>query len=275
MRAVAQPGGGAGLVGNGLGASFGNMAASYMPEISRAFGSANAEVFLTSSENPEGLDTTDVTRFLSAVSLDPAGRAGVIVGESIYTSGLLEAHLSDPGLFDGTRDQVLRNIGNNAGTIEGIVGHSLADAAVGAAVDNENTYNDALQKKGDFVKTWISTGLGYGSVSLFPESRTGSAVGAAFGGFAGGVIGLAVDRLTDGQQLEGAKDQALYASAKDLYDMRDSVNQQTQWSTEDALERHHVDVPKQGASDTVRTAVNEGWNDASRFLSDAKERPSG
>ncbi|WP_405887107.1 hypothetical protein OG739_23450 [Streptomyces longwoodensis] len=273
MRAVAQPGGGAGLLGNGLGASFGNMAASYMPEISRAFGSSNAEVFLTSSEAIEGLDVADVTRFLSTVSLDPAGRAGIIIGESVYTSGLLEAHLSDPTLFDGTRDQVLKNIGRNAGTIEGIVGHSVADEVVGSAVNHESDYNDALQKKGDFVKTWISTGLGYGSVSLFPESRTGSAVGAAFGGFAGGVIGLAVDRLTDGQQLEGARDQALYSSAKDLYAMRDSVNQQTQWSALDALERHHVALPRDGAADTVRVAVNEGWNDASDFLSNSKGRP--
>ncbi|MEU3890019.1 hypothetical protein [Streptomyces sp. NPDC029041] len=273
MNAVAQPGGGSDLVGNGLGESLGDMAASYMPEMSRAFGGPNSEVFLTNSESPEALETADVTRFLSAVSLDPAGRAGIIIGESVYTSGLLDAHLSDPSLFDGPRGQVLENIGRNAGIIEGIVGHSVADASVQAAVDGESDYNDALQKKGDFIKTWIATGLGYGSVSLFPGSH--AAAGAAVGGFAGGVVGLAVDRFIEGQELKGARDEALYASAKDLYDMRDSVSQQTQWSTEDALEQHHVDLPKDGTSDTVRVAVNQGWDDASEFLSRSKERPSG
>lgn len=273
MNAVSQPGGGADLVGKGLGDSFGNMAASYMPEISRAFGGANAEVFLSNSDLPDGLETADVTRFLSAVSLDPAGRAGIIVGESIYTTGLLDAHLSDSSLFDGPRNQVLEDIGGNAGIIEGIVGHSVADESVQAAVDGETAYNDALKKKGDFVKTWIATGLGYGSVSLFPGSH--AAAGAAVGGFAGGVIGLAVDRFVEGQELEGARDEALYASAKDLYKMRDSVSQQTQLSVMDALEQHHVDLPKAGTSDTIRVAVNQGWDDASEFLTNSKERPHG
>jgi hypothetical protein len=44
-------------------------------------------------------------------------------------------------------------------------------------------------------------------------------------------VGLAVARFLEGQELEGARDEALYASAKDLYDMRaSSVSQQTQWS---------------------------------------------
>jgi hypothetical protein len=92
---------------------------------------------------------------------------------------------------------------------------------------------------------------------------------------AGAVAGAAVDRLVEGQQLNGAKDEALYESAKDLYKMKDSVNQQTQSSVEDALERHHVDLPKGGTGDTIRVAVNQGWNDASHFLTDSKERPHG
>ncbi|MFF8861341.1 hypothetical protein ACF08B_04740 [Streptomyces sp. NPDC015139] len=275
MSAVAHPEGGADLVSKGMGDSFGNMAASYMPEISRSLASSNAVVFLTNSDKPEGLETADVTRFLSAVSADPAGRAGIIVGEGVYTSGLLDAHLSDPSLFDGSRQQVLDDIGRNAGTIEGIVAHSVADEKVQAVVAGEKDYNDALEKKGDFVKTWLGTGVGYGSVSLFPESPAGAATGAAVGGFAGGVIGLAVDRLMEGQEMDGARDGALYASAKDLYATRDSVNQQTQSSVADALEQHHVDLPKDGTNDTVRRAVNEGWDDASEFLSNTKERPRG
>jgi hypothetical protein len=53
--------------------------------------------------------------------------------------------------------------------------------------------------------------------------------------------------------------------------MRDSVSQQTQWSVEDALARHHVDLPEDGIKDTVRQAVNDGWEDSDYYLNRSKE----
>ncbi|MDQ0958785.1 hypothetical protein QFZ66_002663 [Streptomyces sp. B4I13] len=271
MNAVAQPDDGARLVTKGLGDSFGNMAASYMPEISQKLGAESGAVFLSNSENPAELgEVRDVVRFLSAVSADPAGRAGIIYGESIYTGNLLEAHLSNPSLFDGPRSQVLEDIGRNAGLIEGIVGHSAADTEVSGATKGEKEYNDALKAKGDFAKTWVSIGLANISV---PVAYGGAAMGAVGGGMLGAVAGSAVDRLLEGQELHGAKDQALYESSKDLYDMRESVNQQAQQSTQDALDRHDVKLPKDGTADLVRNAVNQGWDDASELLSRTKERP--
>ncbi|MFI2430660.1 hypothetical protein [Streptomyces sp. NPDC018693] len=274
MKAVAQPGGGAGLVGEGLGDSFGNMAASYMPEISQKLGGRGSEaIFLTNSDDPDGLgDVKDVVRFLSAVSTDPAGRAGIVLGESIYTSGLIESHLSDPSLFDGPDDQALRNIGKNAGMIEGIVAHSLADEEVRAAVKGETDYNDALKAKGDFAKTWIATGMTFVQV---PEAYGGAAMGAVVGGGIGAVAGAAVDRILEGQKMSGARDEALYHSAKDLYDSRDSVSQHTQWAAEEAIGEHNLNLPTDGTKDLIRNAVNDGWNDGSDLLSDTKERPRG
>ncbi|MFF8592650.1 hypothetical protein ACF061_14595 [Streptomyces sp. NPDC015220] len=274
MSAVAQPGGGADLVGKGLGESFGDMAAAYMPEISQSLASANSgSTFLTNSEAPDAFQgklVPDVVRFLSATSADPAGRAGIICGESIYTGSLLDAHLSDPSLFDGPPSQVLGNIGRNAGIIEGIIGHSIADGEVKALVDGEADYNDALKQKGDFAKNWVS--IGFTGLKL-PENLGGDLMGSVVGGGAGAVAGAAIDRLLEGQQMGGAKDAGLYMSAQDLYAMRDSVNQQTQWSTGDALARHHVNLPKDGTEDLVRHAVNEGWDASSEYLSDSKERP--
>lgn len=54
MEAVAQPGEGSDLVARGLGESFGDMAAAYMPEISQALsGPHSNSVFLTNSEWPD------------------------------------------------------------------------------------------------------------------------------------------------------------------------------------------------------------------------------
>ncbi|MFF2126345.1 hypothetical protein ACFVW1_13220 [Streptomyces olivochromogenes] len=270
MHAVAQPGGGADLVAKGMGESFGDMAASYMPEISQAFAGAEpGAVFITNSDAPKGLALPDVTRFLSATSADPAGRAGIIYGESIYTGNLLEEHLSNPSLFHGDRDQLFGDIGRNAGIIEGIVGHSAANAEVSGAVNGEKDYNDALKAKGDFAKTWVAVGLTFAQV---PERLGGPAMGAVVGGGAGAVASAAVDRLLEGQQLEGAKDEALYHSSQDLFRMRDSVSQQTQWSVEDALARHHVDLPEDGIKDTVRQAVNDGWENSDYYLNRSKEQ---
>ncbi|SOD86006.1 hypothetical protein [Streptomyces sp. Ag109_G2-15] len=274
MQAVADPDGGADLVTKGLGESFGDMSASYMPEISQALAGPNSgSAFLTNSEDPgafQGKHVPDVVRFLSATSADPAGRAGIIYGESIYTGSLLESHLSDPSLFHGSREHVLQDIGRNAGIIEGIVGHSVADGEVKAAVDGESDYNDALKQKGDAAKTWVNIGL---TGLKLPEHLGGEVMGSVVGGAAGAVAGGAVDRLIEGQEMHGAKDQGLYASAKDLYAMRDSVNQQTQWSTEDALARHHVNLPKDDADDLIRNSVNLGWDQSSEYLSNTKERP--
>ncbi|MFF3329075.1 hypothetical protein ACFYWX_05855 [Streptomyces sp. NPDC002888] len=272
MEAVAQPGGGADLVSKGLGDSFGNMAASYMPEISQTLSGHGAEsIFLTNSDDPDGLEKIpNVVRFLSAVSTDPEGRAGIILGESIYTSTLLESHLTDPALFDGSQTQVLADIGKNAGTIEGIVAHSLADEEVRSAVKGETEYNDALKTKGDFAKTWIAIGLANVSV---PEAYGGAAMGAVGGGMLGAVAGLAVDRVLEGQKLEGAKDEALYASAMDFYDSRDSVSQQAQWAAQDTIDRNGLSLPEQGTSDLVREAVNQGYDASSELLTRTKERP--
>ncbi|WP_405616563.1 hypothetical protein [Streptomyces sp. NBC_00076] len=270
MHAVAQPGGGADLVTKGLGESFGDMAAAYMPEISQAFsGPGSGAVFITNSDAPAGLNLPDVTRFLSATSADPAGRAGIIYGESIYTSNLLEAHLSNPSLFDGDHEQVLADIGRNAGTIEGIVGHSAANSEISGAVKGESDYNDALTAKGDFAKTWIAVGLTFIEV---PERLGGATMGAVGGGAVGAVAGAAVDRLLEGQKLEGARDEALYYSSQDLFSMRDSVSQQTQWSVGDAVTRHHIDLPKDGIMDTVGQAVNDGWKDSDYFLNRSKDQ---
>ncbi|MFR9788689.1 hypothetical protein ACL07V_08425 [Streptomyces sp. MB22_4] len=270
MHAVAQPDEGADLVTRGLGNSFGDMAAAYMPEISQAFaGPDSGDVFITHSDRPQGLDLPDTIRFLSATSADPAGRAGIIFGESIYTGNLLEAHLSDPSLFHGDREQVLADIGRNAGIIEGIVGHSAANAEINGAVSSENEYNNALKEKGDFAKSWVNIGMTFVKV---PEHLGGATIGGLVGGGIGAVAGAGVDRLIGSQQLEGAKDGALYRSSQDLFKMRDSVSQQTQWSVDDALARHHVRLPESGIKDTVRQSVNDGWKDSDYYLNRSKEQ---
>ncbi|MEU9665647.1 hypothetical protein AB0E25_08655 [Streptomyces bobili] len=274
MEAVAQPDGGADLVGRGMGESFGHMAASYMPEISRAFAGPSSEpIFLSPSDASAKLDRTDLTRFLAAVSSDSSGRAGIIYGESIYTASLLDAHLADPSLYDGSRDQVLHGVARNAGIIEGIVARSVADADIEKSVAAETEFNKSLQNQGNFFNTVLSAGIGYSTAMLAPLGPAGAAYAGA-GGFITGVAGMAVGRLLEGRELEGALDRAIYENAQNISSAQDSVSQQTQWSVQDALKEHDVELPTDGTNTLIGDAVNEGWESSETILTSSKDRPN-
>ncbi|MFI9807925.1 hypothetical protein ACIHEJ_26770 [Streptomyces sp. NPDC052301] len=275
MAAVADPDNGGSLVTKAMGASFGHMAAAYMPEISRELGGPNSEkVFLTTSDSPAGLDKTDVVRFLTQVSNDAGGRAAIRYGESIYTDSLLEAHMADPSLFHGSQTQVIHDIAYNSGMIEGIVGRAVADSDVASSVEMEKQENDAMAQQGEFFKAVLAGGVGMGAVALCPEGKFAEMGAGAGGGFFGQVASIAVDAMYDGKQQEGALDSSLYRTGKDLNAMQDSVNQQAQWAVQEAMKKHHSTLPADGTLDLVRNAANDGWRDSDGIMEDVEKRPS-
>ncbi|MEU0753894.1 PPE domain-containing protein [Streptomyces albogriseolus] len=273
VHAVAQSGSGESLVSKaGLGESFGHIASAYMPEVSNVLAGPGADAaLLTTSKAYEGLDRTDVTRFLYEVSRDPDGKAAIQYGESIYTASLLEAHVADPSLYDGSTENAIKTVAHNAGHIQGIVAHSTADAGIGSATGTEKEYNDAIKKQGDFIKTIVATGIGVGASSF---SAASPLVAATAGGFLSGVSGMAIDRFYDGKQLDGALDDSLYRTGKDLNRAQDSVVQQTQWSALDAIAAHNSQLPEDSTKDLIRASVNDGWNRSDGALEDTHARPS-
>ncbi|MEU1485246.1 hypothetical protein [Streptomyces sp. NPDC005752] len=276
MHAVAQPGGGSDLVDKAIGASFGHMASAYMPEISRSLAGEGAEsIFLTNSADGNGLTSpTDVRRFLYEVARDDNGRVALRIGESIYTSSLLEAHISTPSLFDGSTNQAIESVAYNAGLIEGIVGHSVADAGISADLEAQKSENEAVKTQGDIFKAVLSAGIGVGAVALVPEGREGGMAGAVAGGFFGGIAGLAVDRLMSGREMDGALDNALYTTGRGLDSDLSSARVQTEEAAKDAIERHDADLPVDATSDIIRRNLNQGWADSDSNLEDNHARPS-
>ncbi|MFC9120949.1 hypothetical protein ACFTXO_14260 [Streptomyces sp. NPDC057067] len=276
MHAVAQPGVGRDLVDKAIGASFGHMASAYMPEISRSLAGEGAEaIFLTNSADGDGLKSpTDVRRFLYEVARDDNGRVALHMGESIYTSSLLEAHISTPSLFGGPTNQAIEAVAHNAGLIEGIVGHSVADAGISADLEAQKNENDAVKTQGDIFKTVLSAGIGVGAVALVPDGREGAMAGAVAGGFFGGIAGLAVDRLMSGREMDGALDGALYATGQGLDRDLSSARVQTEGAARDAIERHGADLPVDGTNDIIRRNLNAGWADSDSNLEDSRSRPS-
>ncbi|MER6734719.1 hypothetical protein [Streptomyces puniciscabiei] len=275
MAAVANPDNGGSLVTKAMGASFGHMAAAYMPEISRELGGPNSEkVFLSTSDSPAGLNKADVVRFLTQVSNDAGGRAAIRYGESIYTDSLLEAHMADPSLFHGSRTQVIHDIAYNSGMIEGIVGRAVADSDVASSLEAEKQDNDAMAQQGEVFKGFLAAGVGMGAVALCPEGKFAEMGAGAGGGFFGQVASIAVDSMYDGRQQDGALDASLYRTGKDLNAMQDSVNQQAQWAVQEAMKKHHSSLPEDGILDLVRNAANDGWNDSDTVMEGVEKRPS-
>ncbi|MFF8832893.1 hypothetical protein [Streptomyces sp. NPDC015131] len=276
MHAVAQPDTGAELVNKATGESFGDMAAAYMPEINRAIsGSGSENIFFTDSQDPDGLQKTDAMRFLYDVSSDPRGRASIIIGENVYTASSMEAHIANPELFRGRTDMPIDAIARNAGIIEGIVGHSVADARIGDDLKAQQEMNDALKSKGDIVKSFLAAGVNVGSVALVPVGPGAAMTGAAASGFFGGIAGIAVDRILEGQQAEGALDRSLYATGKTLNETMEVAKSQAQESAASAIAEHgSKELTDHEAKELVRKSVEAGWTDSDSMMEDIRARPA-
>ncbi|MCT4356450.1 hypothetical protein M5362_25300 [Streptomyces sp. Je 1-79] len=276
MHAVAQPDSGTKLVNKETGESFGDMAAAYMPEINRSIaGSGSESIFMTNSQDPDGLKKTDAMRFLYDVSKDPMGRAAIIIGENIYTASSMEAHIANPDLFNGKSELPINAIARNTGIIEGIVGHSVADAKIAGDLGAEKATNDALKSKGDVVKAFLAAGVNVGSVALVPMGPGAAMTGAAASGFFGGVAGIAVDTLLKGQEAQGALDRSLYASGGTLNDTMESAKAQTQNSVGESISTHgSKELTDHEAKELVRVALEQGWTDSDSMMEDIRARPA-
>ncbi|MFD5770786.1 hypothetical protein ACFWIN_33835 [Streptomyces sp. NPDC127049] len=275
MHLVAQPDGGKDLVSKGIGGSFGNMASAYMPEISQSLAGRGAEsIFLTDSAAPDGLNRLDTTRFLYEVAQDSNGRAGIIMGQTVYTASLLEAHIAHSEFYDGGPEEAVETIAKSSGIIQGIVGHANADAVISDALASEKEQNDSLKTKDDLMKGIAGVGIGAGAAAFVPQGMVGGVVSATAGGYFGAIAGIAIDRMLEGQQATGAADRAIYASGHDLNDYQDSVLRQTQDSALDAIEMHGAELPPESTKNKIREAVNEGWRASDTILEDAHSRPA-
>ncbi|GGR45625.1 hypothetical protein [Streptomyces roseolus] len=275
MHLVAQPDGGKDLVSKGIGDGFGDMASAYVPEISQTLTGRRAEsIFLTHSAAPDGLDRLDTTRLLYEVAQDPNGRAGIVLGQTVCTAGLLEAHIAHPELHDGGPGKAIRTISESSGPIQGIVGHANADAALSDALASEKGQNDSLKTKGVLTKGVAGVLIGAGAAALVPQGMAGGVVSATAGGYFGAIAGIAIDRMMEGRQASGAADRAIYASGHELNGYQDSVIKQTQDSAIESIETYGSKLPPESTRNEMRDAVNDGWRASDTVLEDAHNQPA-
>lgn len=212
------------LARDGMHDSLGRMAGEYMPDIHRTLsmdhGDNGSEFypasgapadFSTVSETGESQDNAEqnISRFLMTVGKDPDGYAAVNLGESAYTSNLIDYHVQNPDAYAGTTDTALREIAKTSGEVQGSIAIGRRESDIGDAVEADKAYNDAMARAGTYASGIVGTGIGVGTSFIATP-----AVGAGVGGAATTITGDLINQIVQGAE-QDTKGEAVYSSGQD------------------------------------------------------------
>lgn len=214
-----------GLAHDGMQDSLGRMAGEYMPDIHRTLSmdqSGNADELYPVSGAMADFNTDDdddnedknnaeqnISRFLMTVGKDPDGYAAINLGESAYTSNLIDYHVQNPDAFSGSADTALREIAKSSGEVQGSIAIGRRESDIGDAVEADKAYNDAMGRAGTYASGIVGTGIGVGTSFIATP-----AVGAGVGGAATTITGDLINQIVQGAEKD-TKGEAVYSSGRD------------------------------------------------------------
>lgn len=185
------------LAGAGMKDSLGRMAGEYMPDLNRSFylnEDLAAKVMPSYGASADMLQG-ESSRFLYAVSSDPEGYAAVTLGERQYSASLIAHHAQTPDAYQIPPDQKMQEITHSTGYIDGIAANAKSDEILRQGLENDQQFNEALQRGGKWGEALVSVG--------------GAAAGAAGGGPVGAAVGSTAaaeaGKIAIGEVLDGAK----------------------------------------------------------------------
>lgn len=209
-----------GLAHDGMQDSLGRMAGEYMPDIHQSLTndqSDNKGQFYPLSGTRAVFDERDTSRFLMTVGKDPDGYAAVNLGESAYTSNLIDYHLQHPEAFNGSTDTALREIARSSGEVQGSIAIGRRESDIGAGVEADKAYNDAMGRAGGYAAGIVGTGIGVGTSFIATP-----AVGAGVGGIATTVTGDLINQIVQGSERDTLGD-TVYSSGADWENAKHST----------------------------------------------------
>jgi hypothetical protein len=209
-----------GLAHDGMQDSLGRMAGEYMPDIHQSLTndqSDNKGEFYPLSGTRAVFDERDTSRFLMTVGKDPDGYAAVNLGESAYTSNLIDYHLQHPEAFQGSTDTALREIARSSGEVQGSIAIGRRESDIGTGVEADKAYNDAMGRAGSYAAGIVGTGIGVGTSFIATP-----AVGAGVGGIATTVTGDLINQIVQGSERDTLGD-TVYSSGADWENSKHST----------------------------------------------------
>ncbi|MBA2944908.1 hypothetical protein [Streptomyces himalayensis] len=214
------------LARDGMQDSLGRMAGEYMPDIHQSLtmdqsdngdGQGNKDRIYPIAGTAALFGEQDVSRFLMTVGQDPDGYAAINLGESAYTSNLIDYHLQNPDAFKGSTDTALREIARTSGEVQGSIAIGRRESEIGDAVEADKAYNDAMGRAGSYASGIVGTGIGVGTSFIATP-----AVGAGVGGLATTVTGDLINQIVKGSERD-TMGNAVYSSGADWEDAKYST----------------------------------------------------
>jgi hypothetical protein len=209
------------LAHDGMQDSLGRMAAEYMPDIHQTLTNDQSDnkdrIYPISGASAQFDDERDVSRFLMTVGQDPDGYAAINLGESAYTSNLIDYHLQHPEAFAGSTDTALREIARSSGEVQGSIAIGRRESDIGNGVEADKEYNDAMGRAGSYAAGIVGTGIGVGTSFIATP-----AVGAGVAGLATTVTGDLINQMVQGSQRDTLGD-TVYSSGADWENAKHST----------------------------------------------------
>ncbi|WP_030681974.1 hypothetical protein [Streptomyces cellulosae] len=249
--------------------SVGQIAAEYMPDIHRglhAGAEGEAQLFPIAGTAAE-LSERDTTRFLYTLGRNPDGYAAVNLGQTSYTTHLMQYHFEHPEVYanDPAFDQKDRlkqgidDIARTAGQIEGVIGAGRAyeGELEGGAKDAD--YNAKIESIG----TWGGTAVGIG-VGMATAPLTGPG-GAVIGDLAGTAADEIISGITEGS-MKDSSGEVVYRNGEKIEDTKSSTYASVEAAAQKAGKNSGHSYPLIEAS--VGTSAESGFDSARTKIHD-------
>ncbi|MER6145957.1 hypothetical protein ABT174_39105 [Streptomyces sparsogenes] len=265
----------ASLVNKHIGDSFGHMAAAYMPEINRTIagtGEQSVDAIFPTSGPINRFDDTSTHRFLYALARNPDAYAAITYAQNSYAGNMFEYHLAHPDAVDTEPEKVIRQIAQNTGQIQGILGHSRADASLADQIAADKATNEGFKRQSEWFKTFASAGISTAAAAYTPPTAAASTLGTIGSAFASSTANQVIDNISGGREVDG-REEVIYRTGHDLGDSRNSTITSTQWAGQAALGAHDSSIKGGSMELIISDGVKAGWDWSDSNLNGYVNRP--
>lgn len=233
------------LAREGMHDSLGEMAAEYLPDFSQELhgdAKASEQLFPLSGVKAD-FGEKDAARFLLTVGGDPEGYAAISLGQTAYTSNLMDYHLQNPDASPQGQEETIKNIARSNGEVQGLIGIGRREDSIGHVVQSDAEYNESLQNANKWAQGIVGLGVGVGA-SFIATPAIGAGVGAGAASITGGLI----DGMISGSMRDDSG-AAVYSAGSDWEHMKNSTNVASREAFEAAAHGNEVQMSAQERAD--------------------------
>lgn len=247
------------LAREGMHDSLGEMAAEYLPDFNQELHQdpgASEHLFPVSGVKAD-FGEKDAARFLLTVGGDPEGYAAVNLGQTAYTSSLMDYHLQNPDASPQGQEETIKNIAQSNGEVQGLIGIGRREESIGHVVQSDAEYNESLKTGGKWAQGIVGVGVGVGASFIATP-----AVGAGVGAGATSITNSLIDEMIEGSLRDNSAN-AVYSAGSDWEHVKNSTTTTSQQAFDAAAQGNDVHLTAEEFADyrsyiAASTAIGAG-----------------